>query len=377
MYWQREYLRENSTMTRNTTWREDLPKEGLLGSMLFRITVAGVSGAFAAVDKWRIVDFISKVELIGNGSEVIKDLTGQVMSALAFFDQGIANPDYWHSYATGTKWFHGLLNFGRKLFDRDFGLDLSKWDNVEIRITNDATSTYFGADPSLSVLCYYLRDAPAGQFRGYFRTEEWRKWTTVQNATEYLELPTSHRLRRVLLQLWPDQDANFISETGMWNVADDIELSLKTGQLRVYKGGSDDLMWENYYHYGKELLSSMYLYSTADKGVRSGLGYITMATPGAGTQDGAVATAVPTLEGRRTDNTQKPENYEADTLIATLCRGLCPENVVAFRFDDPDDPDYYLDPKEQATVKLDIHTRDIASAADGEIRVILDRYAMR
>lgn len=377
MYWQREYLREGTTMTRNATWREDLPKDGLLSSILLRMSVAGVSGAFANADKWRIKDFISKIEVVGNGSEVIKDLSGQVTDAIAFFDQGIANPDYHHSYATGTKWCHMLLNFGRRLMDHQYGLDLSKWSNVELRITNDATSSEFGADPGLSVLCYYLRDAPAGQWPGYFRTEEWRKWTTVQNATEYLELPTSHKIRRIFLQLWPDQDANYVSETAMWNVADDIELSLKTGQLRVYDGGADDLMWENYYNYGKELLSSIYMYSTADKGVRVGLGYVTMATTGAGTQDGAVATAVPTLEGRRTDNTQKPENYEADTLQATLCRGLCPENVVVFRFDDPDDPEAYLDPAEQATVKLDVHTRDAASAADGEIRVMLDRYVMR
>jgi len=373
MYWQREYLREGDTFTRDETHRLDLPSEGLLGSILLRMNVAGVSGAFAEIEKWRIIDYLSKIEVVGDGATVIKSLTGEVASAIAFYDQGVANPDYWHSYATGTKWCHLLLNFGRNLFDPEFGLDLSRWKNVELKLTNDATSSEFGADISLSILQYFLRDAPSGAFRGYFRTEEWRKWTTVQNATEYLELPVGNRIRRIIMQLIPDVDATNLSETGMWNVADDVELSLKTGVLRVFKGGVDDLMWENFYDYGKEILSSPNYYMTADYGRRVGLGYVLAALGTAGTQDGAGAATIPTLEGRRTDNTQKPETYEADTLISGLCRGLCPENTVVFRFDRPDDVIAYLDPLAQKTVKLDVHTRDVASAADGTVRVILDR----
>jgi hypothetical protein len=374
MYWQREYLRENTTMTRDETWREDLPKEGLLGSILLRMSVDGVSGAFAATEKWRILDFLSKIEVIADGSTIIKSLTGEVVNALSFYDQGIGNLDYWHSYATGTKWAHLLINFGRKLFDNEMGLDLSRFNNVELRITNDASSTYFGADPSLSVLQFFLRDAPGAAFRGHLRTEEWRKWTTVADAIEYLELPTERPIRRIIMQCIPDVDSNNLSETGMWNVADDVELSLKTGVLRVFKGGIDDLMWENAWDYGRELFSAPNLYMTADKGRRVGMGYVLMAVGGAGTQDGAGAGTIPTLEGRRTDNTQKPETYEADTLISTLVRGICPENCVVFRFDKPDDPTVYLDPQAQRTVKLDVHTRNASSAADGTVRVILDRY---
>lgn len=373
MYWQREYLREADSMTRDAEYREDLPANGLLGSILLRMNVAGVSGAFAAVEKWRIVDFLSKIEVIVDGSTVVKSLTGECLNGIQFFDQGVTHPDYWHSYATGTKWCHLLINFGRYLMDPEYGLDLSKYSSAEIKITNDMSSTYAGASISLSMLQYFLRDPPYATFLGHFRTEEWRKWTTVADATEYLEMPTQYPIRRIILQLIPDVDANNISETAMWNVADDVELSLKTGLLRVYKGGIDDLMRENFFDYGQELLSSPNYYMTADKGRRIGMGYVFTALGTAGTQDGAGAGTIPTLEGRRTDNTQKPETYEADTLITGLCRGICPENLVVFRFDKPDVPQTYLDPKVNETVKLDVHTRNAASAADGTVRVILDR----
>jgi hypothetical protein len=374
MYWQREYLRENTTMVRGETWRQDLPQHGLLGSLLLRMNVAGVSGAFAATEKWRILDFLSKIEVIGDGSTIIKSLTGELVNALIFYDQGLTNLDYWHSYATGTKWCHLLINFGRRLFDTEMGLDLSRFNNVELQITNDASSTYFGADIGLSVLQYFLRDTPGSPFRGYMATEEWRNWTTVADETKYLELPTSYPLRRLIMQCIPDVDAYNLSETGMWNVADNVLFALKTGALRVFDGGIDDLMWENAWDFGRELFSSPNLYMTADYGRRTSVGYVLMATAGAGTQDGAVASAVPTLEGRRTDNTQKPENYEADTLQSLTVRGICPENTVVFRFDKPDDPTSYLNIQANQAVKLDVHTRNASSAADGTIRVVLDRY---
>jgi len=373
MYWQREYLRENATMSRNDAWREDLPSHGLLGSILLRMSVPGVAAAFAETLKWRIIDYISKIEVIGDGSQVIKSINGTALNAIQFFDQGVTHPDYWHSYATGTKWCHVLINFGRHLFDTEYGLDLDRWNNVELQITNDATSSEFGDDISLSVLQYFLRDAPGVSFKGYFRTEEWRTWTTVANETKYLELPIENRIRRIIMQAIPDVDSNNVEETAMHNLADDVELSLKTGVLRVFKGGIDDLMRENFFDYGRELLSSVNYYMSADYGRNVGIGYVTMATAGAGSQDGDVATAVPTLEGRRTSFTQKPENYEADTLIAGLCRGMAPENCVVFRFDRPDDASAYLDPDVNKTVKLDVHTRNSSSAADGTIRVILDR----
>jgi len=373
MYWQREYLRENVTMTRGETYRVDLPRSGLLGSLLFRISAAGVSGAFAQKAFTRIIDFITKVEVIANGAIPIKSLTGSEIAGIMAFDQGIAHPDYWHQYATGTRWCHLLLNFGRFLKDPAFGLDLSRFDNVELRITNNASSTYYGEDFSLSILQYLLRDAPGGAFGGYFRTEEWRSWTTVADETKYLELPTELPVRRVFLQAIPDLDSNELFETGMWNLADDLEFTTRTGTIRVYKGGLDDLMWENAWAYGHEWLTSPQIYGDADYGKYVGLGYVLSMAGIAGTQDGAVASAPPTIEGRRTDGTQKPEAYEADTLIECIARGLAPENMAVFRFDQPDDRGSYLDVAANRAVQLDVHTRNASSAADGEINVVLDR----
>ena len=372
MYWQREYLREAATMTRNDTYRIDLPENGLLGSILFRISAAGVSGAFATAIRRRIIDYLTKIELVGDGSTIIKSITGEVAEACKILDQGIGQNDHYTQYGAGTQWCRFLLNFGRRLFDTEYGLDLSRWKNVELRVTNDATSSQYGQDFAISMLNYYLREGPGG-FRGYYRTEEWRKWTTVQNETKYLELPTENKIRRVIMQLVPAVDASNVEQTAMWNLADDVELSLKTGVLRVYKGGIDDLMWENLYHYGKEYLNVHDIYITADQGYKVGLGHVLGGAWGAGSADGAGAAVIPTLEAGRTSFTQKPETYEADSPIQAVFKGLAPENCVVFRFDHPDEPESYLDVEANKTIKLDVHTRDSSSAASGTIRVVLDR----
>lgn len=372
MYWQYEYLREGVTATRGQTYKEDLPENGLLSCIFLKMSAAGVSGAFAATENWRISDFITKIEIIGNGSEVIKSITGNQLQALQFFDTGIASLDYWHSYATGTQRWNCILNFGRYPLDPMYGLDLSRWNNVEIKITNNASSTYYSADFSLSMLCAYKRDGGGG-FSGYFRTEEWRSWTTVANTWEYNDLPVENKIRRIVLQIIPDLDSNNVEETAMWNCADDIELALKTGVNRIYRGGIDDIMRMNAYFFKKLVMTQPQYYMTADKGRKIGIGYVLGGAWGSGAQDGSGSSTVPTLEGMRTSFTQKPESYEADSPIHALHVGICPENCVVFPFNYIDEPGEYLDPKAEESVQLNIHTRNAASAADGTISIILDR----
>ncbi len=359
-------------MTLNATHEEELPDNGLLGSILLRISGSEASGYGQSGGDWRIIDEISKIELLGNGAEIIKSITGYEAQALAVWDQGVMPPSAWRNYATNTQWCYILINLGLYLFDTEHGLDLSRWDDVELKITNTATSSDF-SDLTVSIVEFFLRDAPAGQFRGYMRTEEWRSWTTVADETKYLDLPTEHMIRRVMLQAIPDVDSNNVEETNMSNLMDDIELSLDTGEVRVFKGGIDDLMRENFYDIGRPLLAGGFPYHSADKGIDISLGYVHLAVAGAGSQDGAAAATIATLESGRTSFTQKLETYEADSPACLMVSGVAPFLTALFRFDILPDPSSWLNPNDRKTVELDIHTRNASSAADGRNAVVLDR----
>jgi hypothetical protein len=373
MLYRHEYIREDASLAVTDTFRVDLPKQGLLSSLLFRLSANDVSGLAQLGGSWRLLDFISKVAIIANGATIIKSLDAAEIDALAFYDEGVMPPDTWRNYASNTQFMYMQLNFGRWKGDPGIGLDLGKFANVELQITNTMTALTH-TTPAVSILGCYVVDPSPNQFAGYLRTEEWRKWTTVADETKYHELDLEYRIRRIMLRAVPDVDANNVSGTGMSNLMDDVDLSLDTGVTRLHKGGIDDIMRLNYYNYGKEILTSGFPYVNADKGFDMGVGYATGAVAGAGSQDGAGAATIPTIESARTDNTQKAETYEGDNPLAMFVRGVGPFNTAMLRFDYDDEPPAYLDPMARRQVLLNIHTRNAASAADGSNFVILDRY---
>lgn len=374
MFWRRYYVREASSMTLNDTFRLTLPDHGRLGSLLLRITGSEKSAYGQGGGAWRIIDEISKIEVIVNGSQVVKSITGIAAHALAHLDQGVTCTDRWRNYATNMQACNVLINFGRNLFDRDLQLDLSKYDSVELKISNTASSSTDFSDLTVSVIGFLLQEADGIPNLGYMRSEEWRKWTTVRDEIKYLDLPTANRIRRIVLQAIPELDSNYIEKTNLFNLMDDINLSLDSRNVQLIQGGLDDIALDAYLEQGAEVITGGFPYMTADKGIDIGIGFVTQAVVGAGSQDGAAAATIATIESGRTSSTQKPETYEADSPQCLLTRGYCYMGCVPIRFDRDSDPTTWLDPAARASVNLDIHCRDHADADDGTARVILERF---
>lgn len=369
---QREYVRENVLMSLNETFKLDLPEHGLLTSLLIRISGNDITAYGTNAHDWRIIDKISKIAVLVNGATVCKSLTGYQAQAAAYYDQGVLPPGDWRNYATNTQYEYLLVNFGRYMGDPDIGLDLSKFANVELQMTNTALDTDF-TSLTVSVLGIYLRGTQAGQFKGYMRTEEWRSWATVSDETKYNDLPVEHIIRRILLQAIPDQDANFVNETSMSNLMDDIDLGLDTGQVRVFKGGIDDLMRENYLDTGKPVIVGGQITNTADKGTDLSLGRSIMFVGGSVSKDGAGSATVPTLTADELNGSITQETSEADSPINVLSIGFSPFYTAQFDFNLGWDTANWLDPNARKTVKLDIHTRSGAAYADGRNAIVLDR----
>jgi len=374
MYFQRDYIRDSATLVRNDTYRLDLPKTGLLGSLLIGVTGVLQSAAFAGGGSWRIVDYIDKIEIVANGSSVIKSISGQCLQALMFWDQGVFSLDKIESYGAAYQRAFFLLNFGRKLFDSDMYLDLSKFSSVELRVTFSGTSTYFSADPSINIMAYYLRGQGIPSPKGFLRTEEWRKWTTVSDAWTYLDLPEEYPIRRIMLQAVPPLDSNNLATAKLYNIAYEVQLTLQTGGNTVFNGKVQDLMRDNVLDQGAYALSGYNWYGNVDKGFWNGLGYVHAMGTAAMSQTGAAATTIPTIKAANGDDpTTSYESAQADVYYSNIALGLCPHNTLMFRFDQNPDPRTWLDPAAERVVNLNIHTRSGADYADGTIRVVLDR----
>jgi hypothetical protein len=367
-----EYVREDDPMTVADTYRVDLPKFGNLSSILLRFSANDVSGLAQTGGLWRILDFITKITVLGDGSEIIKSLSAADADAVAFWDQLVMPPDRWRNYASNTQFAYVLLNFGRYKGDKQFGLDLGQFKNVELQITNTMSAATF-TTPAVSILGLYIDEAAPRQFLGHLRTEAWRVWTTVADETKYLDLDVDLSIRRIILRALPVVDGNFLTTTGLSNLMDRIELLLDTGRVKLLDQGIDDLMVCNYYMYNSVPFAGGFPYVNSGGGVDMSIGVIDTAVAGGGSQAGTVTTVDPTIESARTDRTQRMLSFLADHPIGLIVKGTGPFSSAVYPFSYDDDPAEYLDPNLRKQVKLNIHTRNAASAAGGINEVILDR----
>lgn len=371
MYKQFEYLREGATMTRNQTFRIDLPKEGQLSGMLLKVSADCTSGATLADKNWRLLDFLTKLEVIGNGATIIKSLDVQHLHFLTWLHQGIVPPHFWRNYATNTQFEYFLVTFGRFIGDTEFGLDLARYDSVELRLTNTATATYYGTDLSVSILQLFMRDNP-GSFKGFVRSEEWRKWTTVQNETQYLLLPSEFPIATIALRNVPGNTSGMFN-TNPQNLMDDIDFSKNGGTRQLYKGGFDDLMVMNYLERGAEIFTGGQADVNADRGIETGIARMFNWWASSGSKDGAVSATIPTMIADATDGTVSFEAREADSPILFGARGMGYQGFAWLLHNHLLDPGMMIDPKVDGECRLNLHCRDAAAAASGTSTVLLER----
>src|SRR3990167_2766544 len=169
MFRQREVLRTGVVMPFAATYELDLPKQGRLSDVTLYIRSTENASAFqTSIPKWRLIDYISKIEVVGDGSEVIKSYDGQQALACAFYDDFREPVSMWRTYSNTPHRQWIPIHFGRWFHDLTYGLDLSRFNQVTLKITNDATATQFTTGITLTVVAFWLREA-AGAFNGYFR----------------------------------------------------------------------------------------------------------------------------------------------------------------------------------------------------------------
>lgn len=371
MYYHTDLLRASATMTRSQTFRIDLPKTGLLSALQLVIEAPSVSAAFAAGGNWRLLDYLTTVEVIGNGSTVIKSLQAKHLDFLSLLHQGVIPPHYWRNYATNTQREVIPILFGRNLWDTEFGLDLGKWDNVELRITNTATALTHGADLTIKIAQFWLRASPSG-FRGFIRSETWREWATVQDQTQYLILPTEFPISGIILRALPHATTG-MSDTGFANLMFDIELSQQGGTLLMFDGSLSDAAYMAHLMMGKDVLSSGEWYGNADAGIDTGVGGMFGWSGVWGSKNGAAAAVDLTMIADATDNTISFEGAAADQVAEFITMGHSYQNSVPLLHVPDLNPDFLLDPKRDGECRLNIHTRNLAAAAAGLNQVVLER----
>lgn len=202
--WRTHYLIPQRAFASNAqTEVFDLPLVGILSDIILKIrATSGSTNADIFV-----ADMLSKIEVIGDGSTVIKSFTGKECQALAAYNDGRWPPDKELS-PSGTCFGYFPIYFGRYSGDQMYALDCSRWNSLQLRLTyaiaagGAAGSTGFTDDSGY--ICAWGHYAPVGAGftpTGYIKSEEKRTWTSAAATTYDFDLARDYPYRKLMLVL--------------------------------------------------------------------------------------------------------------------------------------------------------------------------------
>uniref|UniRef100_A0A6H2A2J9 Uncharacterized protein n=1 Tax=viral metagenome TaxID=1070528 RepID=A0A6H2A2J9_9ZZZZ len=371
--WYQHIKEDGKTLTVGSTNKIELPEQGDLSALMIRFTGTPASNLLrASGGKWRVRDYFTDIVLKVNGTAELCHIDARQLAAFHFFDLGIMPFDKLQNYGTGgvDDWL--ILNFGRKPCDEEVGVQLGNYENPELWLTNNASSSEYSG-LGLDLICLMRWKGGQGFPAGYLNKKEFKSWTGVQAETERTKLPVNYPCRRILLQSIPELDSNNLYKTNMFNPMENIKLSFKSGAEIFYDGHSEILARMLHFQQKAYVRTSLAAGFDADKGFFVGIGYINGRAGVPGPREGSAASTYTTIEGNRTDATQKLEGGGGDDMPELMFQGICPENVMGFVFDNDPNPRTWLDLGVEKQVELEIKTRDHADADAGTNYIILER----
>ena len=200
----RELIVDASTQTSDSqTYEKDLPQTGVLTGLniIFKATNGATSNKDSPIEA-----VVSKIEVIGNGSEVIYSATGRETIALAWSLMGHKPYGIYDETGSAVQVQSYPIFFGRTFEDKSYGLDLSRWDNVKLKITynlgavNSVGATGFvSGSASITVVGYRYPAKDGVVPSGYLKTSEIKSFTTAASGDVEVDMPIMHKYRYIMV----------------------------------------------------------------------------------------------------------------------------------------------------------------------------------
>lgn len=250
MYFQERYLKENAQFGSLAGLETiELPNKGLLSGLAIKVNGLNAVDT-GAPDCW-IHDRLKKIELIVNGSQVVKSIDGRQLIADMLYKK---TPIWTHdvknmSGGSTQEWFY--INLGRYFHDLDYMLDLGQVNDPELRITTDFALTGHNgwtngkamtAKPYYDIVPHILRE-PEVTPRGYIKTSEIYRFTSGNSKKENMRIPRGPMYSNLYLQ-------SFYASHGLTVDLDYVELNLNSDDVIPIRLNKYDLMADNVRKYG-------------------------------------------------------------------------------------------------------------------------------
>ena len=191
-----------------------------------------------------LLEDIDKIEIV-DGSDVIFSCTGTEAAAAQLYHTGkmpflaiSANPAQTYN-RNQIK-----ILFGRDESDNDYGLDLTKLTNPQLKITHsyaEAAADWAAGTQTLTVIALVAEGAPKP--RAYMMTKEIYTWTKATTGDETIDLPRDYPIRFIMLQATH-------CETPVYEEFTRIKISCNYDEFVPLNDRGEDLAHDNWNRYG-------------------------------------------------------------------------------------------------------------------------------
>jgi len=265
-----------TTTSTSGTETIDLPERGILNSLslLYRHTMTYSDNTMLPP-----VYAIKKVEVLVDGSTVVKSLSGPQIRALQWYNGGPYGQTNDYSQAqTHNRYYHRFtLYFGRNATDTKYGLDLSAFSNPQMKIEYDvATTTHdgvtwdVGTTPAivLNVAAKLLDGAPAGWQNKYVQSREINTWTMAASTETNTEIPRGFPLRGLMLRCG-------YKNKGYYDHWEKVKLDFDNGKWVPIDMDYENLVQLQLEAWPKPVHTSFYTYGADGDDLNSGVYYVT------------------------------------------------------------------------------------------------------
>lgn len=295
---------------------------------------------------------LPKIELI-DGSDTIMSLSGAELQAINFYDRFVM-PHHKISLTVGGYFEAGLtLNFGRWLWDPEFGFDPTRFKNPQLRIQFTQAACNTTADVvSLAVYAHCFGEGGPSP-SAMLVNREISQHTMLASSHKYPDLPTDRVIRKILLRGYStDHDPIALFDT--------IKLSADGGKyvpLEIKADQLDKMLSVTYprineFYTLDAVVTEKIIYSALSKDQQISVSYNVNA-PG--------AFAVPTWTGALCTLAASVATQQA---LHAEVSGRMPGNCFPLDFGIPDLPDSWLQAQNFGSLELDLLATAAADVGD-------------
>ncbi|OEU69162.1 MAG: hypothetical protein BA864_09535 [Desulfuromonadales bacterium C00003093] len=141
--WRYHIAVEPISLTDNDTDQIDLPSEGKISKMEILVSIDNHATTHEDYGQRRLAEHLTNLSITGDTNDILHDLNGSQSRMFAMDTEQNIPPEEFRGYNNVEQNTVIPVYFGRYGRDHDFGLDLSKWTNVRLAITNDFDAARF------------------------------------------------------------------------------------------------------------------------------------------------------------------------------------------------------------------------------------------